>query len=64
LLTYLLAQHYGLTLNDTTFSDDAVIHAHIDGGISLADALNAMVENLIWYALTAGAPPVRRNRPS
>ncbi|HIE3984946.1 TA system toxin CbtA family protein [Serratia nevei] len=44
LLTYLLAQHYGLTLNDTAFSDDAVIHAHIDGGISLADALNAMVE--------------------
>ncbi|OKB64530.1 toxin YkfI [Serratia marcescens] len=44
LLTYLLAQHYGLTLNDTAFSDDAVIHAHIDGRISLADALNAMVE--------------------
>ncbi|OKB68240.1 toxin YkfI [Serratia marcescens] len=44
LLTYLLVQHYGLTLNDTIFSDDAVIHAHIDGGISLADALNAMVE--------------------
>ncbi|WP_313795408.1 TA system toxin CbtA family protein [Serratia sp. (in: enterobacteria)] len=44
LLTYLLAQHYGLTLNDTTFSEDAVIQAHIDDGISLADALNAMVE--------------------
>ncbi|BEN38649.1 TA system toxin CbtA family protein [Serratia nevei] len=44
LLTYLLVQHYGLTLNDTAFSDDAVIQAHIDDGISLADALNAMVE--------------------
>lgn len=44
LLTYLLAQHYGLTLNDTAFSDDAVIQAHIDGGISLTDALNVMVE--------------------
>ena len=44
LLTYLLAQHYGLTLNDTAFSDNAVIQAHIGDGISLADALNAMVE--------------------
>ncbi|HFF9493064.1 TA system toxin CbtA family protein [Serratia marcescens] len=44
LLTYLLAQHYGLMINDTAFSDDAVIHAHLDDGISLADALNAMVE--------------------
>ncbi|MGO2143639.1 MAG: TA system toxin CbtA family protein [Serratia bockelmannii] len=44
LLTYLLVQHYGLTLNDTIFSDDAVIQAHIDDGISLADALNATVE--------------------
>ncbi|MGP3145625.1 TA system toxin CbtA family protein [Serratia bockelmannii] len=44
LLTYLLAQHYGLTLNDTAFSDNAVIQAHIDDGISLADALNVMVE--------------------
>ena len=30
LLTYLLTQHYGLTLNDTAFSDDAVIQAHLD----------------------------------
>ncbi len=44
LLTYLLTQHYGLTLNDTAFSDDAVILEHIAAGISLADALNAMVE--------------------
>jgi cytoskeleton-binding toxin CbtA-like protein len=44
LLTYLLEQHYGLTVGDTEFSDDAVIHEHIDDGISLADALNFTVE--------------------
>lgn len=44
LLTYLLEQHYGLAVGDTEFSDDAVIHEHIDAGISLADALNFTVE--------------------
>ncbi|HEN3276734.1 TPA: toxin [Yersinia enterocolitica] len=44
LLTYLLEQHYGLALNDTEFSDDIVIHEHIEAGISLADALNFTVE--------------------
>lgn len=44
LLTHLLAQHYGLTLNDTAFSKDVVIQAHIDAGNSLADALNDIVE--------------------
>jgi cytoskeleton-binding toxin CbtA-like protein len=44
LLTYLLMQHYGLTLNDTEFNDDAVILEHIDAGISVADALNFIVE--------------------
>lgn len=44
LLTYLLAQHYGLTLNDTAFCDEVVIREHIDAGISLADALNSIVE--------------------
>lgn len=43
LLAYLLQRHYGLTMNDTAFSDDDVIHAHIDAGISLAGALNAVV---------------------
>ena len=45
LLTYLLEQHYGLSLNDTQFSDDQVITQHIDASISLADALNFLVEN-------------------
>lgn len=44
LLTYLLEQHYGLSLNDTPFSDEQVITQHIDAGISLADALNFLVE--------------------
>lgn len=44
LLTYLLEQHYGLTLNDTPFSEETVIHEHIDAGISLSDAVNFLVE--------------------
>ncbi|MGM8718854.1 TA system toxin CbtA family protein [Enterobacter kobei] len=44
LLTRLLEQHYGLTINDTPFSDDTVIQEHIDAGITLADAVNFLVE--------------------
>ncbi|MDQ9197767.1 TA system toxin CbtA family protein [Cronobacter sakazakii] len=44
LLTRLLEQHYGLTLNDTPFCDETVIQEHIDAGISLADAVNFLVE--------------------
>jgi len=44
LLTYLLEQHYGLTLNDTPFHDDAAIEEHIDAGITLADSVNFLVE--------------------
>lgn len=44
LLTYLLLQHYGLTLNDTPFSNDSTIQKHIDAGISLSDAVNFLVE--------------------
>lgn len=44
LLTYLLEQHYGLTLNDTPFSDETVIQEHIDAGVSLSDAVNFLVE--------------------
>ena len=44
LLTRLLKQHYGLTLNDTPFSEERVIQEHIDTGISLADAVNFLVE--------------------
>jgi cytoskeleton-binding toxin CbtA-like protein len=54
LLTCLLEHHYGLTLNDTPFSDELVIQQHIDAGISLADALNFIVEK---YEL------VRTDRP-
>lgn len=44
LLTYLLEQHYGLTLNDTPFYDDTTIQEHIVVGITLADAVNFLVE--------------------
>lgn len=44
LLTHLLAQHYGLTLNDTPFSNEAIIREHIEAGISLSDAVNFLVE--------------------
>ena len=37
LLTYLLEQHYGLSLKDTPFQ-------HIEAGITLADAVNFLVE--------------------
>lgn len=44
LLTFLLNQHYGLTLNDTPFGNEGVIQEHIDAGISLCDAVNFIVE--------------------
>lgn len=44
LLTHLLSQHYGLTLNDTPFSDETTIQKHIDAGISPSDAVNFLVE--------------------
>ena len=44
LLTRLLKKHYGLTLNDTPFCDQTVIQEHIDAGITLADAVNFLVE--------------------
>lgn len=44
LLTYLLERHYGLSLHDIQFGDGNVIQQHIDAGISLADALNFLVE--------------------
>ena len=44
LLSHLLDQHYGLTLNDTPFGNDGIIQEHIDAGISLCDAVNFIVE--------------------
>ncbi len=54
LLTRLLDQHYGLTLNDTPFSDERVIEQHIEAGISLCDAVNFLVEK---YALVRTDQP-------
>lgn len=47
LLAYLFQQHYGLTLNDTPFSESQVIQEHIDAGISLLDAVNFQVERYV-----------------
>lgn len=44
LLTRVLQEHYGLSLNDTPFSEQRVIQEHIDAGITLADAVNFLVE--------------------
>ncbi|WP_405423442.1 TA system toxin CbtA family protein [Pantoea stewartii] len=44
LLTYLLEHHYGLTLNDTPFHDNTAIEEYIDAGITLANAVNFLVE--------------------
>lgn len=44
LLTRLLEQHYGLTLNDTPLGNEDVILEHIEAGISLCDAVNFIVE--------------------
>ncbi|HHU0331281.1 TPA: TA system toxin CbtA family protein [Klebsiella variicola] len=44
LLTYLLDHHYGLTVHDTSFHDDTAIEEHIEAGITLADAVNFLVE--------------------
>ena len=44
LLIRLLEKHYGLPLNDTPFSDETVIQEHIDAGITLADAVNFLVD--------------------
>lgn len=44
LLTYLLEHYYGLTLNDTPFHDDSAIQEHMEAGITLADAVNFLVE--------------------
>ncbi|MGC1026792.1 TA system toxin CbtA family protein [Pantoea agglomerans] len=44
LLTYLLEKHFGLELNDTPFCSDSVIQQHIEAGVTLADAINFLVE--------------------
>lgn len=44
LLTHLLAQHYGLAFSDTPFGEEDTIQVHIDAGVPMAEALNAVVE--------------------
>lgn len=44
LLVYLLEKHFGLKLNDTPFCSESVILQHIEAGVTLADAINFLVE--------------------
>ncbi len=53
LLSRLLDQHYGLTLNDTPFADERVIEQHIEAGISLCDAVNFSWKNTRWCVPTS-----------
>ena len=61
LLTRLLEQHYGLTLNDTPFRDESVIQEHIDAGITLANAVNFLVENTSLFVSIAEGLVGRNN---
>lgn len=61
LLTRLLEQHYGLTLNDTPFSDETVIKEHIDAGITTADAVNFWWISTNWFVSIAGGLTGRSN---
>jgi len=63
LLTHLLAQHYGLTLNDTPFSCDAVIQEHLDAGIALTDALNVIVEKYELVRIDRAGFSLREQSP-
>jgi len=44
LLVYLLEKHFGLRLIDTPFCSESVIQQHIEAGVTLADAINFLVE--------------------
>jgi len=44
LLIYLLEKHFKLELNDRPFCSESVIQLHIEAGVTLADAINFLVE--------------------
>ncbi|HEI9851346.1 TPA: toxin [Serratia marcescens] len=44
LLTFLLDRHYGLTLNDTPYSDPEAVRTQIDTGASIRETINDLVE--------------------
>jgi hypothetical protein len=52
LLTHLLEQHYGLTLNDTPLSDESVILDQIEAGYRFAMPSIPWWKNMTWCALT------------
>lgn len=63
LLTHLLQQHYGLTLEDTAFSHEGVIQENLDAGISLADALNFIVEKYELVRIDRTGFSIREQSP-
>lgn len=63
LLSYLLQRHYGLELNDTPFCDDSVIQEHINAGVTLADAVNFLVEKYDLFVSIARDLAGRNNHP-
>ncbi|UAN52788.1 toxin CbtA [Serratia sp. JSRIV002] len=63
LLTHLLQQHYGLALEDTAFSHEGVIQEHLNAGISLADALNFIVEKYELVRIDRTGFSIREQSP-
>jgi cytoskeleton-binding toxin CbtA-like protein len=63
LLSHLLEQHYGLTLNDTPFSNETAIREHIDAGISLSDAVNFLVEKYELVRTDRGGYTIMEQSP-
>ncbi|AMH12955.1 toxin CbtA [Citrobacter sp. FDAARGOS_156] len=63
MLTHLLAKHYGLTLNDTPFSEKKVIQEHIEAGISLCDAVNFIVEKYELVRIDRSSPSLLERPP-
>ncbi|KNA29461.1 hypothetical protein ACO03_11125 [Pantoea ananatis] len=57
LLTYLLERHFGLELNDTPFCSESVIQQHIEAGVTLADAINFLVEKYDLVRIDTSSNP-------
>lgn len=57
LLVYLLEKHFGLELNDTPFCSESVIQQHIEAGVTLADAINFLVEKYDLVRIDTNSNP-------
>ncbi len=61
LLTRLLEQHYGLTLNDTPFSDETAIQEHITPVLRWLMLLTFWWKSTNWYVSIAEGLTVRNS---